>query len=125
MEDRKPSHRLVWNKLPENQQTEIIELALERPELSPQELAVACTDEQSSFVSESTVYRLLKAHDLITSPVYIFMEAAGKFSTQRRVSRKCGKSISPIAKLSVGAGISCQQCWMTSPGLFTWQLCKP
>lgn len=37
------------------------------------------TDEQSSFVSESTVYRLLKAHDLITSPSYILMQAADKF----------------------------------------------
>jgi len=79
LEDRKPSPRLVWNKLPGSQQTEIIELALERPELSPRELAVAYTDEQSSFVSESTVYRLLKAHDLITSPAYILMEAADKF----------------------------------------------
>lgn len=34
---------------------------------------------QSSFVSESTVYRLLKAQDLITSPAYILMEAADRF----------------------------------------------
>ncbi|SFL42489.1 Transposase [Nitrosomonas aestuarii] len=79
LEDRKPSPGLVWNKLPEDQQAAIIELALERPELSPRELAVAYTDEQSSFVSESTVYRLLKVHDLITSPAYILMEAADKF----------------------------------------------
>lgn len=79
LEDRKPSPKLVWNKLPENQRTEIIEFALDKPELSPRELAVAYTDEQSSFVSESTVYRLLKAHDLITSPAYILMEAADKF----------------------------------------------
>jgi len=79
LEDRKPSPGLVWNKLPEDQQAAIIELALERPELSPRELAVAYTDEQSGFVSESTVCRLLKAHDLITSPAYILMEAADKF----------------------------------------------
>lgn len=79
LEDRKPSPKLIWNKLPEDQQATIIELALERPELSPRELAVTYTDEQSSFVSESTVYRLLKAHDLITSPAYILMEAADKF----------------------------------------------
>jgi transposase InsO family protein/transposase-like protein len=79
LEDRKPCPELVWNKLPEDQQAAIIELALERPELSPRELAVTYTDEQSSFVSESTVYRLLKAHDLITSPAYILMEAADKF----------------------------------------------
>ena len=46
----------------------IVELALERPELSPRELAVTFTDTQGYFVSEASVYRLLKAHDLITSP---------------------------------------------------------
>ena len=37
------------------------------------------TDENSYFISESSVYRLLKAQDLITSPAYILMEAADKF----------------------------------------------
>ena len=41
--------------------------ALEQSELSPRELAVRFTDEQRYFVSEASVYRLLKAHDLITS----------------------------------------------------------
>jgi len=79
LEDRKPGSRQVWNKLPQDQQDKLIELALEKPELSPRELAITYTDEQSSFVSESTVYRLLKAHDLITSPAYILMQAADKF----------------------------------------------
>jgi hypothetical protein len=38
------------------------------PERSPRELAVRFTDERRYFVSEASVYRLLKAHDLITSP---------------------------------------------------------
>ena len=38
------------------------------------------TDTQRKFVSESTVYRLLKAQDLITSPAYILMQANDKFS---------------------------------------------
>ncbi len=50
-------------------------MALERSELSPRELsprelALTFTDEQRYFVSEASVYRLLKAHDLITSPDY-------------------------------------------------------
>jgi putative transposase len=55
LEDRKPSSRLVWNKLPKDQQAAIIEQALEKPELSPRELAVTYTDEQSSF--DCTTYR--------------------------------------------------------------------
>ena len=39
-------------------------------------------DEQRYFVSEATVYRLLKAHDLITSPVYVVIKAADRFHTQ-------------------------------------------
>ncbi len=35
--------------------------------------------EQSSSVLESTVYRILKAHDLITSPTYTLMQATEKF----------------------------------------------
>ena len=37
------------------------------------------TDEAKYFVSEASVYRLLKAHDLITSPAYIVIKAAEEF----------------------------------------------
>ncbi|MDG9422944.1 DDE-type integrase/transposase/recombinase, partial [Streptococcus pneumoniae] len=57
----------------------IVALALEEPELSPRELAVRFTDERRYFVSEATVYRLLKAQDLITSPAYIVVKAADAF----------------------------------------------
>jgi putative transposase len=40
---------------------------------------VRFTDERRSFVSEATVYRLLKAQDLITSPAYIVVKAADEF----------------------------------------------
>jgi putative transposase len=40
-------------------------MAFEQPELSPRELATGFTDTNSYYVSESSVYRLLKAHDLI------------------------------------------------------------
>ena len=46
--------------------------------MSPRELAVKYTDEQAYFVSESTVYRLLKAYDLITSAAYILMQCNGQ-----------------------------------------------
>ena len=37
------------------------------------------TDSESYFVSEASVYRLLKAHDLIGSPAFIVMKAADEF----------------------------------------------
>ena len=66
--DRPSAPSRVWNRIPPKIHDQIIELALEHSELSPRELAVRFTDEKRYFVSEATVYRLLKAHDLITSP---------------------------------------------------------
>jgi putative transposase len=42
-------------------------------------VAVRFTDEEKYFVSEASVYRLLKAHGLITSPAYIVIKAAEAF----------------------------------------------
>ncbi len=57
---------------------QIVELALDEPELLPRELAVTFTD-KGYFVSEASVYRLLKAHDLITSPAFIVIKAGDEF----------------------------------------------
>ena len=43
-------------------------------------LAVRFTDTKGYFVSEASVYRLLKAHDLITSPAFIVIKAADEFT---------------------------------------------
>jgi transposase InsO family protein len=80
LEDRKPTPRQVWNKLPESVAQAVIDLALKEPELSPRELATTFVDQQKYFVSEASVYRLLKAHDLITSPAFILMKAADTFA---------------------------------------------
>ena len=37
------------------------------------------TDTESYFVSEASTYRILKAHDLITSPAFIVIKAANEF----------------------------------------------
>lgn len=68
-----------WNQLPPTQKSHIVELALERPDLSSRELACYIVDNEHWFVSESTVYRILKSHGLITTPAYRLMEAADHF----------------------------------------------
>jgi putative transposase len=80
LEDGKPRPQRVWNKIPDAIGTAIVNLALEEPDLSPRELAVNFTDTKGSFVSEATVYRLLKDHGLITSPAFILMKAADRFA---------------------------------------------
>ena len=79
LEDRPSSPSRVWNRIPEAVRDRILDLALEEPELSPRELAVRFTDTEKYFVSEASVYRLLKSHDLITSPAYVVIKAADEF----------------------------------------------
>ena len=43
----------VWNRIPEAVRSQIVDLALDQPELSPRELAVRFTDEQEYFVLEA------------------------------------------------------------------------
>ena len=77
--DKRPGPRRAWNRIPDDVHDQILEMALERTDLSPRELAVTFTDTKGYFVSEASVYRLLKAHDLITSPNFIVMKAASEF----------------------------------------------
>jgi len=77
--DRPTSSSRVWNRIPDAVRGQIVNLALDEPELSPRELAVRFTDTEKYFVSEASVYRLLKSHDLIASPAYIVIKAANEF----------------------------------------------
>jgi len=79
LEDRNCGPGRVWNRIPNDIRGQIFELALDEPELSPRELAVTFTDRKGYFVSEASVYRLLKAHDLITSPAFVVIKAADEF----------------------------------------------
>ncbi|WP_461384281.1 IS3 family transposase [Devosia indica] len=82
LEDRSSAPSRVWNRIPASIHDQIIEMALEHSELSPRELAVRFTDVKGYFISEASVYRLLKAHDLITSPTYVVIKAADQFHTR-------------------------------------------
>ena len=79
LHDHKPVPRPTWNAIPNRRRDEILDLALEKTELSPREIACRYTDEECYFVSESSVYRILKDADLITSPAYVLMSAADAF----------------------------------------------
>jgi len=85
LEDRLSQPGRIWNRIPDDIRGQIIELALEEADLSPRELAVRFSDSRGYFVSEATVYRLLKAHDLITSPAFIVIKAANEFHDKTTV----------------------------------------
>jgi transposase InsO family protein len=69
-----------WNQIPPAERNLVVELALDHPELSCRELSCKMTDEQQLFISESSVYRILKSQGLITTPQYMLDQAAPEFS---------------------------------------------
>ena len=74
-------------------------MALEETELSPRELAVLFTETKDYFVSEASVYRLLKAHDLITSPAFIVMKAANAFKDKTSAPNEMWQTVFTYFKI--------------------------
>ena len=71
--------RVVWNKIPEQIQEDILDLALEEPERSARELACFYTDNKGYFISEPSVYRTLKRAGFITGPALQVISASDRF----------------------------------------------
>ena len=79
LSNKSPSPKSVWNRIPDDHRDDLIEFALEHEALTSRELAVKYTDEKRYYVSESSVYRILKEADLITAPDYVVIKAAEEF----------------------------------------------
>src|SRR4051812_42585673 len=98
--DRPSRPSRVWNRIPDEVRRQIIALALDQPELWPRELAVRFTDERQYFVSEASVYRLLKAQDLITSPAFIVLKAADAFRDKTTAPNQLWQTDFPYLKVT-------------------------
>ncbi len=83
--NQKPRARQIWNRIPEEVKEQVVELALVHPEKSCRQIAWLFIDEMGYFLSESSVYRILKGYDLVKSPVFQMIPAKDKFEkpTQR------------------------------------------
>jgi len=62
LEDRSPKPARVWNRVPDEVRKQVVQLALDEPELSPRELAARFTDTEGYFISvasgtEVSLYR--------------------------------------------------------------------
>ena len=102
LEDRKPMPGHVWNRIPDDIRQQVVDFALEEPELTPRELAVTFTDTQDYFVSEPSVYRTLKALDLIASPAFAVNKAADEFHDKTKAINQLWQTGSP--KKMTGCG---------------------
>ena len=82
--DRYSGAGVCWNRIPDPIRQQVVDTALSHPEASPRELAWQITDTQGYFISESSIYRILKRCDLITRPAYIVMSARDRFQHPTR-----------------------------------------
>ena len=115
----------VWNRIPDDVRRQIIDLALDLPELSPRELAVRFIDEKRYFVSEASVYRLLKAHDLITSPAYVVIKAANEFKDKTTAINQLWQTDFTISRSPAGDGTISRLCSTTSRATSLRGSCAP
>ena len=76
---RPSAARRYWNRIPPRVRQRVVDLALATPERTPRELAWQFTDREQHFLSESSVYRILKAFDLIASPAFVVLSAGKMF----------------------------------------------
>jgi transposase-like protein len=77
--DSMSSPRQFWNRIPDIVRDQVVQIALAHPDKSPRQLAWHITDTEGYFISESSVYRILKGFDLISSPVFQMVSAKDKY----------------------------------------------
>lgn len=73
-----------WNYIPDDQRDLVVEMALEYPERSSRQLAVKMVDQTGMYISESSVYRILKQRGLIEPAGHNFMIAGDEFHTKTK-----------------------------------------
>ena len=77
LQDKQGSSRLPWNKLRPEEEEVILAQARASPELSPRQLALSITDSEGLYLSESSVYRVLKRERLIKAAEVLGFKAGG------------------------------------------------
>ena len=81
---RKPNPRQFWNRIPGEVRKQVVDLALKHPEKSSRQLAWYFVDKMGYFISESSVYRILKGFDLVQSPAFEMVSAKEKYEKPTR-----------------------------------------
>jgi len=85
LQDKKGGSSVPWNRLRPEEEATILAQARDSPELSARQLALRLTDKQGWYVSESTVFRLLKREGMIKPAEIIGFKAAKEY--RRKTTR--------------------------------------
>ena len=79
LKNKPPQDKRFWNRIPDSVREQVVELALEHPDQSSRQLAWQFTDQEGYFISESSVYRILKGYDLLENPAFEIIPVKEKF----------------------------------------------
>ena len=79
LKDKKGGLPIPWNKIMLEEETRILAEARVSPELSCRQLALTITDSNGAYLSESTVYRVLKKAGLIKPAEIIGFKAVKEY----------------------------------------------
>ncbi len=103
LEDQSSGIR-AWNRLTPEEESVVLEVAMEYTDLSSRQLAAWITDNKGFSVSESTVYRILRREGLVKSPE-MKMAAGKEFHTNPDTSGliRCGPPTPPTSESWAGA----------------------
>jgi putative transposase len=124
--DHKSGPRQFWNRIPDEVREQVVEIALGQPEQSPRELAWSITDHEGYFISESSVYRILKANDLVTSPAFRLVSASDRFENPtRRVNEMWQTDFTQLKVVSWGWYYLCSVLDDFSRYILAWRLAPP
>jgi transposase InsO family protein len=79
LEDKKGGSRVPWNRIRPDEEAKLLSSARASPELSCRQLAISIIDSSRAYISESTVYRILKREGLIKPAEIIGFKAAKEY----------------------------------------------
>src|SRR5512137_524133 len=84
LKDKKGGSPIPWNKLRPEEEARILAQARASPELSCRQVALTITDSGGAYLSESTVYRVLKKAGLIKPAEIVGFKAAKEYRHKTR-----------------------------------------
>jgi len=79
LQDRKGGSSVPWNKLRLEEEEKILSQARASPELSARQLALGIVDTEGLYVSESTVFRILKREGMIKPAEIVGFKASKEY----------------------------------------------
>ena len=79
LQNRRGGSQMPWNKLSPGEEEKILVQARASPELIPRELGLRIIDREGLYVSESSVYRLLKREGLIKAAEVVGFKAGKEY----------------------------------------------